>query len=319
MYTSIRIFAVLVFLMISSLDSVAQEPPASDKTNQEVNDQQIEVFYLSHAHVKDVAKTISGVMHDAKGLAIVVDERLNALLVRSESGSKELRRIRELLDVLDIDQPREQQKFMNTLPLNAPNPRELLEALRGLELRDVEAALIPDGVLLLKGEQESVKAAKEMIEIIEQNMLQSTQDVSVEVVWLTESKVEGAESIAGNLAEQLTQRGFKPLSILGELEVNASVGRPSRASGAAKGGSLSIEVLLTKSGKDFSMELELKARSEDATDEQSGIEFSSSLTTPLDRFVVFGVAQRKSNAKHGAGHYRDLFLIRLKKREILTP
>ncbi len=143
--------------------------------------------------------------------------------------------------------------------------------------------------------------------------------VSIEVIWLTEANVAGAGKFQGEIAKQLAERGFGALSVLSELEVTTITGGKCEASGAAISGEMSARMQIQHSGDNIVLDLEVQAEHSISDKRGSDITFSTTLTTPLDRWIVFGVAQRQSKASAEGARAKDHFLIRVKEQTPLRP
>ena len=323
LYRSKRILVALVFILVFAMTSAdvgnaqsaenaaGKRAPTKKKTT-DANSQPIRIIYLKHAAARDVGETLDNVLAGSK-IEIVVDDRLNALFIKSKSDAVSEKRIHDLIQVLDAPTPPVAESKSKTISVHSATTRDLVKTLQGLEL-NVEAAALTEEMMLLRGDRESVQSAQELVETILQDAEQASasKDVSVELFWATEASVPGGRPFEGKLAEQLKKRGFKPLTVLCETEVATVVGSSASVMSEALAGTMILQLMTQKAGKKIEMELEVVART--SSEKRGGIEFTTTLTTPLNRFVVFGVAQRKSDDDK---MYRDVFLIRLKEQAAL--
>ncbi len=167
----------------------------------------------------------------------------------------------------------------------------MLGTLRELAL-EVDLAATPEGVLIIRGTRDNVSVAADLIESIGRLTDSGVQDVAIELIWLTEAKVAGALPFSGGPAQQLKERDFRTCTSLGNWRSLAAVGI-SEATGAGVGPSeLSTQFRTHAADGKVAMELQVDAKYQ--LDEPTArIEFSTNLTTPLNRWIVFGVAQRR--------------------------
>ena len=96
--------------------SPPEQPAASDESNP------IEIVFLKHARANDVARTMQQVFSD-RGLNIVVDQRLNALLIQSKTGGTARERVHKLLKILDT--PASQDDQQTSKKRSSETPRDV--------------------------------------------------------------------------------------------------------------------------------------------------------------------------------------------------
>ncbi|MCG8652550.1 MAG: hypothetical protein MI861_22105, partial [Pirellulales bacterium] len=253
-----------------------------------------------------------------EGTRMTADVRLNALIVAAKKDRHE--KLQEVLERLDA--PTESSDQVKAIPVEDEELRDATQVLRLLR-GDVDVA-VAQGMLVLRGKRESVDEASQLLKLLDQwrsekkskqPRPQATRDVTVEIIWLTESVMKNYIEYSGPASKVLKEKGFQRLSELGRLQVATLAGGSAEASGSVYGGQVAaeIEVESGKSPNDFLIQLKL-----DAIWQQSPIRFSSKLTTPLDRWVVFGIAASAPSDSDGMTPPKSVFLLRIKPQESLA-
>ena len=272
------------------------------------------VFYLKHIQAQAAHATIEALLDKEPGFTISVSERTNALFIRA--NAKIIKEVTVLLRALDS--PELQSRPVKVVSVGPQKSVEVVEALGSFDMASVEMAATPEGVLILRGAEKDVASVQELIGAIAKPPGTKSLNVSIEIIWLTESNISGAAEFQGEIAKQLAERGFRALSVLSELEVTTVVGGRCEATDAAVLGNVSSQVSIEQSANNIAVDLKMEANYE-AANRVSDITFSTTLTTPLNRWVVFGVAQRQPDASAKGENNRDLFLVRVKEPTLLLP
>ena len=272
-------------------------------------------YPIKFATAESLVPVIQTVFSESPNLRISADARLNSLI--AFANSEEHERLDALIRELDV--PGVKQESIETFHLD----NEMIEAAQSLLKLvgdDLEIAAT-DGILLVRGDRESLQQASDLIHMLEssrekktKNVDQSVRDVMVEVVWLTEAKLDNIPPLVGPVALVLEKRGFDPVVEFGTLQVSTVVGGRATAIGAAHTGKMEVQVTVDElpSTKELQIMMDLEAELN-----SQPVRFSTVVNVPLNHWVVFGVAAPSPTDAEGEKSPKSVFLMRLKPRDDL--
>ncbi|NNE01084.1 MAG: hypothetical protein HKN47_27525 [Pirellulaceae bacterium] len=313
-------FLLLITAIIAPLfvqQAHAQPDPDAVANKQAQADEQPirSMVYLKYAEANATREAILALMAKQSELTLVADQRTNALVLRGTKDTVD--EVLELIKSMDVAEiPR---NAVAVLPDASEKSQDIVQVLRALKIDSVDIAAGPDGVLILKGQKEAVESVQNLIRIIEQQTQQQQQrpaapkEVAVQLLWLSEAETPNASKLDKAFAEQLTSRGFRPLSVISELQVTVSGQSKATASGSAINGNFSTQMLLQTTDNQISLEIEVDAEYLSDDKESGLIHFATKLTSPINRWVVLGVAQRRVPETIPGDAPRELFVIRVRE------
>ncbi|MCA9192654.1 MAG: hypothetical protein KDB03_12855 [Planctomycetales bacterium] len=307
---------VLIGLMLSTCGNAiyAQAPPPIEE--EAMSEQRMHIMYLKYAAAQDVQNTLVQTMPAfSEGAMAVCEQRLNMLILRADE--KVIREVEELIKVLDTPTPNADSQTIRSYALPAELRVAAMNVVKSLDL-PIRVATDDSGLIVV-GDEISHKTLEAAIKSLEATTSRTIQDVTIQVIWLTESAEANAPVFDNEVSKALQDRGFRPLRTLSIIEVASRVGTKCFASGAATLGTFSCEISLQPTSPEITLELDISAQYENSQLKQDELRLNSTLTSPLKRWLMFGVSQRNTRAADEKGTQpRDIFLVRITPLEPLV-